>query len=97
MLPGYQSFVFSNGKKIVGGYSHGRGKFHGLSKFCSIVGLDNFRQFNVVLFSYENNDVTTVSVFDDHFVDVIFPGTPVSMGITFEFVFCCTISQIYQI
>ncbi|WOH00525.1 hypothetical protein DCAR_0519890 [Daucus carota subsp. sativus] len=43
--------------------------------------LDNFRQFNVVLFSYEDNDVTTVSVFDDHFVEVIFPGTPVSMGL----------------
>uniref|UniRef100_A0A162A3Z5 Uncharacterized protein n=1 Tax=Daucus carota subsp. sativus TaxID=79200 RepID=A0A162A3Z5_DAUCS len=84
MLPGYQSFIFSNGKKIVGGYNHGREKFHSLRKFCAIVGLENFREFNVVLFSYEENGVSTVSVFDDLFVEFIFPGTPVSMGLNSE-------------
>ena len=81
MLMGYQNFFFSNGKRVEGGYHHDTKKFHGLSKFCSIVGLENFSGFNLLLFNYENSGITTVSVFDDHFVEHLFPGTPVSTGI----------------
>ncbi|XP_063936677.1 uncharacterized protein LOC108227884 [Daucus carota subsp. sativus] len=80
MLAAYQTYIFSNGKKIAGLYNHGIGKFTGLSKFCSIVGIANFSAFNLILFSYEDKWSTTVSVFDDHFVEVIFPGTPLSIG-----------------
>ena len=83
MLAGYQTYIFSNGKKIDGLYNHGTGKFTGLSKLCSIVGIANFSAFNLILFSYEDKWSTTVSVFDDHFVEVIFPGTPLSIGSKF--------------
>ncbi|KAF1001343.1 hypothetical protein AG4045_014014 [Apium graveolens] len=76
----YQNFLFSNGKKTEGVYNHESGKFRSLSKICSIVGLENFGKFNVLLFSYEEIGVTTISVFDDHFVEVFLPGTPLSPG-----------------
>ncbi|WOG94498.1 hypothetical protein DCAR_0313794 [Daucus carota subsp. sativus] len=88
VLPGYQNFVFRNGKKIDGVYNHKSGKFKGQSKFCSILGLENFRQFNMVLFTYEEHGMSSVAFFDDNFVEVLFPGTPLSIGIvlsTFDF------------
>ncbi|XP_017242986.1 uncharacterized protein LOC108215138 isoform X4 [Daucus carota subsp. sativus] len=79
-LPGYQNYIFSNGKKIDGVYNNESGKFKGLSKFCSILGLENFSQFNLVLFTYEEHGMSSVAFFDDHFVEVLFPGTPLSIG-----------------
>ena len=87
-MPGYQNFVFSNGKKIDGVDNHESGKFKGQSKFCYILGLENFRQFNMVLFTYEEHGMSSVAFFDDNFVEVLFPGTPLSIGIvqsTFDF------------
>ncbi|WOH00621.1 hypothetical protein DCAR_0519990 [Daucus carota subsp. sativus] len=81
MLQGYHTFLFSNGKKTVGQYNHENGKYQGLAKICSILGLQNFGKFNLVLFSYEEMYVTTVSVFDDHFLEVFLPGTPLSSGL----------------
>ena len=82
LLRGYQNYLFSNGKTVEGGFNHESGKFCGLSKFCSILGLENFSKFNLVLFTYAETGLTTVSFFDDHFVEVLFPGTPVSIGIS---------------
>ena len=81
MIRGYQNFLFSNGKKIEGGYHHDTGRFHGLKKFCLILGIEDFRNYNLVLFTYEHDKTTKVSVYDDHFVEVMFPGSPVSTGI----------------
>ena len=81
MLKAYQNYFFSNGKCIEGGYDHETGKFHGLSKFSSIFGMQDFSGFNLLLFSYEASGITTISVFDDHFVEYLFPGIPISSGI----------------
>lgn len=80
MLRGFQEFVFSNGKKIVGCYNHGTGRFHGFRQFASILGIKNFAQFNLVLINYEEKWENTVSFFDDNFVEVFFSGTPLSTG-----------------
>ncbi|WOG90789.1 hypothetical protein DCAR_0310034 [Daucus carota subsp. sativus] len=81
MLKAYQNYFFSNGKSIEGGYDHETGKFHGLSKFSSIFGMQDFSRFNLLLFHYEDSGITTISVFDDHFVEYLFPGTPISSGL----------------
>ena len=86
MIRGYQNFLFSNGKKIEGGYHHNTGMFHGFKKFCLILGIEDFRNYNLVLFTYEHDKTTKVSVFDDEFVEVMFPGSPISAGI------CCTVT-----
>ncbi|WOG81910.1 hypothetical protein DCAR_0101066 [Daucus carota subsp. sativus] len=39
LVPGYQNFLFSNGKKIEGGYNRESGKFYSLRKFCQILVL----------------------------------------------------------
>ena len=80
MIPGYQTFVFSNGKNVVGGFNHDSGKFHGLHQFCSILGIEDFGKYNLILLSYETLSVNNVSVFDDNFVEVLFGGTPISPG-----------------
>ena len=79
-MKGYQNFFFSNGKSIEGGYDNETGKFHGLSKFSSIFGMQDFSSFNLMLSTYEDSGITTVSFFDDYFVEHLFPGTPISSG-----------------
>ena len=78
LIPGYQTFTFSNGKEIIGGYNHQSGVFHGIRKFCSILGIKNFSKYNLALLSYEEGSVNNISVFDDNFLEVLFPGTPLS-------------------
>ena len=72
--------MFSNGKKIEGGYTHDFGKFYDLRKFCLILSIEDFSQFNLILLTYKEIGVTTISVFGDNFVEVIFLGTPLSPG-----------------
>lgn len=81
LILGYQNFGFSNEKQIQGGYNHASGKFHGLAKFLSITGNQDFGNYNLVLMSYEEGYANKISVFDDNFVEVLFAGTPLSPGL----------------
>ena len=79
-MPGYQNFIFSNGKQTEVVYKHDVGRFCGLNKFWSMEGIEDLSSFNLALFSYEEPGVTTVSFFDYDFVEYMFPGTPLSSG-----------------
>ncbi|WOH06079.1 hypothetical protein DCAR_0625502 [Daucus carota subsp. sativus] len=81
LLPGYQNFIFSNGKQTEVVYKHDVGRFCGLNKFWSMEGIEDLSSFNLALFSYEEPGVTTVSFFDYDFVEYMFPGTPLSSGL----------------
>ncbi|XP_063936916.1 uncharacterized protein LOC135147654 [Daucus carota subsp. sativus] len=71
-------YVLPNGKKINGLYDELTYKFSGLQTIPELLGNADLNSFNMLLLSYTEGAHLTISIFDDNFVEVFFPGSPLS-------------------
>ena len=79
-LPEEIMYVISNGKTFHGSYCTAEKKLTGLSQLCEIVGVSDLSGFEMMLFEYQVPSTLNISVFDEILNEIIFPGTPLSIG-----------------
>lgn len=80
-IPNIVTFVLNNGMEFLGYCSNGHGKFYALQAILEGMGLDDFRAFSYMVFTYDMSSTVKCSFFDGWNVEVILHDNPLEKGI----------------
>lgn len=73
-------YVISNGKKFGCSYCPSSRKFIGLDCVCEMLKNTGTKEIHMLLFKYDVDSVITISAFDKELCEIVYPGTPLSIG-----------------
>ncbi|WOH01231.1 hypothetical protein DCAR_0520612 [Daucus carota subsp. sativus] len=78
-LPTRITYVLRNGKKFFGTYKSKKCRFSGLNSMFEILGSDIVLDLRGIVFTYNGTREVSISAFDSHCNEIVYPGTPICM------------------
>ena len=96
-IPNVIKFVLINGKESFGYCSNFHSKLYGLQSMVQGIGLDDFRVFSYLVFTYDMSWSMKCSFFDSRNVEVVINDSTIGRGVVRLWIIFMKLSILYML